>query len=246
MSVLVGAARIDENGKLSYGKPGDQTGKEVCMHTWSLNKKGYRTFRFKNKKLANRYANVIATLCQNDCVGYCQAHNTSLWKELESLNWDYTKLNKNVETDCAQLVRAALMCIGIKTDFFTTANESESLLKTGYFVELTGKEYNTISDYLQRGDIQVTKKKGHTISIIKNTYSGDLPSEVVKKGCKGQQVKLLQKFLNYYDIKNKLSVDGSFGIKTLDALMHFQQNEGLIADGSFGRLSRMKARAYWR
>ncbi len=246
MAVLVGAARIDENGNISGGKAGDQTGKEVCTHYWSLNKKGYRTFRLKNKKLAEKYATAIEALCKNDVVGYCQAHNTSLWKALEEVDWDYTKLKKKCETDCAQLVRAALRCCGIKTDYFTTANEPTELLNTGLFDELKGNEYNKIPDYLERGDIQVTKTKGHTISILRNMYSGEIPTITLKKGSKGAQVKLLQKFLNYYNINNKLSIDGSFGVKTLNAVLDFQTNNRLAADGSFGPASREKARNFRR
>ena len=34
MSLMVGSARIDENGKISGGKPGDQTGNEVSTQPY--------------------------------------------------------------------------------------------------------------------------------------------------------------------------------------------------------------------
>ena len=34
MAVIIGSARIDERGKASGGKAGDQTGKEVSTQNW--------------------------------------------------------------------------------------------------------------------------------------------------------------------------------------------------------------------
>ena len=34
MAVKIGHASIDERGKISGGKAGDQTGKEVCIRDW--------------------------------------------------------------------------------------------------------------------------------------------------------------------------------------------------------------------
>ena len=34
MAVLIGHASINEKGKVTGGKKGDQTGKEVCIRTW--------------------------------------------------------------------------------------------------------------------------------------------------------------------------------------------------------------------
>lgn len=42
MSLMVGSARIDENGKISGGKPGDQTGNEVLLsRTMFIQKDGF-------------------------------------------------------------------------------------------------------------------------------------------------------------------------------------------------------------
>lgn len=39
--VRVGSARIDENGKVIGGQPGDQTGQEVAIEPWYLHDKGW-------------------------------------------------------------------------------------------------------------------------------------------------------------------------------------------------------------
>ena len=36
MSVIVGSARLNENGKITGGIPGDQTGREVGTQAWYM------------------------------------------------------------------------------------------------------------------------------------------------------------------------------------------------------------------
>lgn len=40
MSLVVGSAIIDENGHISGGKPGDQTGNEVSTQAYYVHSKG--------------------------------------------------------------------------------------------------------------------------------------------------------------------------------------------------------------
>ena len=51
--------------------------------------------------------------------------------------------------------------------------------------------------------------------------------DTLKKGSKGDEVKILQKALN-------ITVDGNFGTKTEDAVKIFQKSKGLVADGVVG------------
>ena len=41
MAVIIGSARIDENGNIHGGKPGDQTGREVSTQAWYQHRKGW-------------------------------------------------------------------------------------------------------------------------------------------------------------------------------------------------------------
>ena len=43
--VIIGSARIDENGKAKGGKAGDQNGREVSTQAWYKHEKGWRVFR---------------------------------------------------------------------------------------------------------------------------------------------------------------------------------------------------------
>lgn len=74
-------------------------------------------------------------------------------------------------------------------------------------------------------------------------YSGTIPSPTLRKGSKGDSVKNLQKFLNWYG-NFKLAVDGQFGSGTYNALATFQRTEGIGADGIYGNQSYTKAKAY--
>lgn len=76
-------------------------------------------------------------------------------------------------------------------------------------------------------------------------YSGefpDLPARgYFKVGDKGEEVKKLQKFLNWYG-DYKLTVDGDLGPKSQTAIKAFQTKEGLTADGLFGKSSLKRAK----
>jgi len=61
-----------------------------------------------------------------------------------------------------------------------------------------------------------------------------LIKRTLKKGIKGDDVKILQLFLN-------LAADGSFGPATKAKVIEWQKSNGLKADGAFGNASRLKA-----
>lgn len=84
-----------------------------------------------------------------------------------------------------------------------------------------------------------------TAQPAKKAYSGTFPTiksgTWLGKGNKGEQVKRLQNFLNWYG-KYKLVVDGIFGTKTEAAVRAYQKAEGLTIDGQFGVKSLAKAK----
>ena len=51
MAVKIGSARIDERGKISGGKAGDQTGSEVGTQNWYKHSKGWRVLCFRSYRL---------------------------------------------------------------------------------------------------------------------------------------------------------------------------------------------------
>ena len=76
----IGSARHDENGKLTGGRPGDQTGTEVSMQNFYVHKKGWYVLRPKTKDMADKLAESMITACNNDNIGYCQGHRLGIVK----------------------------------------------------------------------------------------------------------------------------------------------------------------------
>lgn len=85
-----------------------------------------------------------------------------------------------------------------------------------------------------------------TTSSSKKGYSGTFPTlpsrGYFKKGDKGENVKRLQRFLNWYG-NYGLAVDGVLGDKTIAAVKKFQKATGLKQDGAFGKNSLAKAKS---
>lgn len=75
-------------------------------------------------------------------------------------------------------------------------------------------------------------------------FSGTIPQPTLKTGAKGEPVKNLQKFLNWYHPAWKLKVDGIFGSGTANAVSIYQLTEGIGSDAIYGNQSYKKALAY--
>lgn len=261
MSIKCGYASIDERGKASGGKAGDQTGKEVKIAPW-YNFGQDVIIRFKDEQLAKEAAECMEWLCKTNYVGYNQApgKRTSAYNALRKLKWKYKKLKTKSETDCSQLIATVLNCIGIKVNpNIWTGNMVAALKATGKFKFLTQSKYLTSDKYIQTGDIILNQVK-HVIMALEDgpmvmkklaKPKGKYTKTDLKLPKKGYMVlgddnKLvsnLQRFLKWYGVY-KSTIDGHFGNNTKSAVELFQYNEGLIADGSFGPKSLNKALKY--
>ena len=242
MSVIVGSARIDENGNISGGKAGDQTGTEVSTQGWYLHSKGWRVLRAKSAAAREAIAKDMEYACANNKIGYDQNQNTTLYQVAKPLGFDCSKVATACETDCARLVRVCVLYAGINVSDFYTGNEASALLATGAFEALTGSKYEASSEYLKRGDILVTKTQGHTVVVLSDgnkakssetsgnnlIYTGQAHSvnftgyKILIDGYAGpetakQKGRVLQTALNL-DYGAKLTVDGILGSLTKKAL----------------------------
>ena len=218
-----GSARIDENGNYTGGKAGDQTGKEVMIQQFYQHKKGWYILRLKDIKKAEQLGNAMKRACNNDNIGYNQA------KRLEIISAGIDTQVK-INCDCSSLVRACLKAVGIDVNNFTTENELKILMATGLF------EKHEATNILYKGDIAVTRTKGHTgiitdSSLLRTTktYSIAIPTEKKKvsktsrtKYTVSSNVKLLQINLNEL-CDAKLVIDGKFGNKTEEAVKNLQK-----------------------
>ncbi len=166
MAVLVGSARIDENGNATGGVAGDQTGKEVSTQNWYLHSKGWVLLR-PNSAYAEKIASTMEAACANNNIGYDQSQRNTLYSLAKAVDWDVSKVSA-CETDCSALVRVCCAAAGITLSDFNTSTEASVLVASGKFTKYTEDKYCTASTYLKRGDILVTKSKGHTVVVLGN------------------------------------------------------------------------------
>lgn len=168
--IIIGSARIDERGKLSGGKIGDQKQKttpdyagEVSLQNFYHHKKGWYIFRAKLHAHAVGIAQAMYTACNNANIGYDQGNRTNILK---------TGVRSTVKTecDCSSLVRACIIdATGKDPGNFTTSTESTILTASGLFE--ARKTYKNGME-LYTGDILVTKTKGHTVVVVSGLARG--------------------------------------------------------------------------
>lgn len=165
MSVKIGHASIDENGRAQNGKAGDQSKKEVCIRNWYLHNQGWYVLRAKDKKVAENIAKCMEDACANDCIGYDQVQRLTLYDAVRTNGFrcDKDSLKVNVETDCSALIRVCLAYAGVTVGNFNTSNEKKFILATKKFEEV---DCGSTSNHLKRGDILVTRTKGHTVVVL--------------------------------------------------------------------------------
>ena len=231
---IIGSARIDERGKTSGGKAGDQKQKaspdykgEVSMQNFYVSSKGWYILRAKNPDIAANIALAMTIACNNPNIGYNQARRLDIIKA-------GTHATQPTSCDCSSLVRQCVRESGIEVGNFTTANEAQVLVATGQFTMLTYKTGTPL--YL--GDILVTCKKGHTVVVTSGATRSQVAVPTVKMGTRGDNAKLLQHNLNQCGAK--LEEDGIFGKLSTAALVRWQYANKLTADGIYGKLSHAK------
>ncbi len=240
MSVKIGSARVDENGRAHGGKAGDQTGREVSTQSWydqKKAKKAWRVFRAKNPEQAEMIAQDMQWACNNAHIGYDQGQRGTLYDVSKPLGFNCAKVKTDCETDCSALVRVCCAYAGIMLPNFRTPTEPAVLLNSGAFEELRGDMYSHSSAYLRRGDILVTSTQGHTVVVLSNGPKAEQPAyklgeRELRRGCEGEDVEELQEALMKLGFAlPKCGADGDFGTETRDAVKAFQTVNGLPADG---------------
>lgn len=236
----IGSARIDEHGKATGGKAGDQKQKttpdykgEVSMQNFYVSSKGWYILRAKNPDIAANIALAMTVACNNPNIGYNQARRLDIIKV-------GTHATSPTSCDCSSLVRQCVREAGIEVGNFTTANEAAVLVGTGQFEKIAYKKGMA----LFLGDILVTRVKGHTVIVTSGAtrpIENQIAKPTLKKGCKGAEVSILQQNLNTV-LGIKLDVDGDFGKNTDKAVRKFQ-NDYMGAkevDGIYGPKSYAK------
>lgn len=183
MAVKCGWASASEYGTIN-GKKGDQTGKEVRTGNWYYFGQT-QCLRWKDRKLAEKYAKIIEYICNDPNYGYGQKDRTSSFEALLNLGWDYTKLKTKVNTDCSEGVAIGVNCTMKKElikSWVYTGNLATYLLKTGLFEYLTdakyvGKAY--AGEYNMVGDILIAPGH-HVITVLEDGSKVKNPTKKVE------------------------------------------------------------------
>ena len=242
MRVVIGSARIDENGNITGGKIGDQTGKEVSTQNFYVHKKGWLILRPKVPQVALSIAKAMLEACNNNNIGYDQTNRDGIIKCLRKYG-SIGSISEKTEADCSSTVRACCMQTGFDPGNFNTASEAKSLFATGQFLE--PMEYSSKTK-LYTGDVLVTKTKGHTVVLVEgysrlkttNSVKENIypePKRIIKRGCTGDDVKWVQ-----YELVESgavLSIDGEVGPITENAIKAFQKLCKLEIDGKAGPIT---------
>ena len=181
MSVKIGHASIDENGKASGGNAGDSTKKEVCVRSW-YNGGWHTVLRPKNSNLAEKSAIACENACANDKIGYDQYQRNTLYTKAKAVGFDIAKIIDSCETDCSALMHVCAIAGGANLSYgsngFTTRNMVSGFYNSGDYEKLTESKYLTSDQYLKRGDILV--KTGHTAMVLENGSKAGVSEPVIK------------------------------------------------------------------
>jgi len=172
MATMIGNASLDERGKISGGKAGDQTGKEVCIRSYYA--KWDVVIRLKDKAMREKVADCMEMACKNILIGYDQGNRNSLLNYSRNVGYNPSKVTVPCETDCSSLVTVCCCYAGIREaslvvagNCATTSTLRKRLQATGAVDVFTGKEYTMSDKKLVRGDILV--REGHHTAVVVQT-----------------------------------------------------------------------------
>jgi hypothetical protein len=176
MAVLIGHASINENGTVTGGTQGDQTGKEVCTRNW-YNAGWTVLLRPTSSSVAEKMAKACEAGCANNKIGYDQSKRNTLRTQAQSAGWDLSKITTACSTDCSAFMTVCAEAAGVDVSkCYTSGNAPTTWTMrttfsgTGAFTVLTDSKYLTSEQYLQRGDVLV-KESSHTAMVLSNGSS---------------------------------------------------------------------------
>ncbi len=245
MTVKIGHASADENGKASGGTGGDQTGKEVCTRNW-YNKPWNVLLRPKSAALAEKSAKACEAACANANIGYDQGGRNTLNAKAKAVGYDLGKIAERCECDCSSLMHVCAIAGGANLSYgsngHTTRTMVAQFVKSGDYEKLTASKYLTSDQYLQRGDILV-KEGSHTVMVLGNgaqvVVTPAEPSAPADTPTAGTTAAKKDTATIYYSVRLPLLASGSAGaaVKNMQHLLiaHGEKLPKYGADGDFGK-----------
>jgi hypothetical protein len=182
---MVASCSINELGKVTGGKVGDQTGNEYYVRQW-YNGNWDCVLRYPVTIVATEIADLARKIAYDNKVGYSQTNRLELYKSLKDVNWDYDKIKSNCDADCSSSTSAILIAVGYKmgnslkmvNPSSTTRNLKVQLMNMGFELYDT-REYLTSAKYLKEGDILL--REGHHVVVnLTNGEMSDIKKDEIK------------------------------------------------------------------
>lgn len=196
MTVKIGSARIAEDGSIN-GKVGDQkNGAEVSTQNWYLHSKGWYIARAKDPAKRELIAKDMEYICENDHFGYGQSNRSTGYTACKAVGWDASKVKKDVNVDCSKAVQICCLFAGIEVCSFSTLTELKTLEKTGEFEIIKDDKICSDPAYWMRGDIGVTRAKGHTVVALSSGSKAVAKKKLTVKTSTGASLRLRKKPMN--------------------------------------------------
>lgn len=244
-------ASINENGTAHGGKPGDQTGKEICVRSY-YNHPWTSVLRYTKEGGSGGDSGSSGKWIQDPTTkkwwyrhddGSYTKNNWELidgkWYYFDGQGWMCTGwilINGKwyyLQSDGALVTNAwieKLYYVGSDGAMYVN-----SMTPDGYIVDGSGK-WDGREAWVKRLQIAL-KNAGHTPGTIDGIAGSSTLAAcpTLQYGNSGELVTLLQERLYYFfHISISGGIDGSFGDGTKTAVITFQKQKGLSADGVVG------------
>ena len=146
MTKYVVAACIDERGRAHGGQDGDQTGRELYVHT--LSSSGNWVYILRPPSNAETMVKQAYAAAANNNIGYDQYERTTLYTRAKNNNWDISKIKSKCECDCSSLIAVLCNCAGFRVSKdIWTGNQISALKSKGFTV------FKYRSSILKPGDV---------------------------------------------------------------------------------------------
>lgn len=213
MSVMIGQASIDERGKISGGKAGNQSGAELNCRAWYAG--GWTLMlRPKSPAVARKMANACAAAIANPRIGYDQSQRNTLREFAKVAGWDLSKIEDTCETDCSAFMAVCAEAAGVDMRKTYTAGNAPATFQmrekwgaTGAFWLFTDSKYLTRPEYLLTGDVLVNESR-HTVMVLSDGAKAGGEREMVEKSkiiVDGKEVpveRILKDGTNYVKVRD--------------------------------------------
>lgn len=160
MAVKIGHASIDENGKITGKKQGDQTGKEICTRSWYP--KSFTAYLEPlDLNMADKAATYMEEIAANDDFGYSQPNR---WTGYQAIINNGRKVKgAKGDFDCSSLILSCYIFAGLSIAASGyTGNMVKILENTGKFKVHRDAAHLNSDAYAQRGGVYVNEGS-HTV-----------------------------------------------------------------------------------